>query len=191
MDAATVAVYERVAVTWKERRGDTTDGLGRQFRQRVGAGLVADLGCGAGRYLGELDGPVLGVDATAAMLTLARPRGCPLLQGDLEALPLADGTVAGAFARHSYLHLPKARLPGALGEAKRVLRAGGWLMVTLIAGSYEGYELPDDDFPGRYFACWTSPELSSVLAAAGFSEVRVTTVDRRHGAQDLLATARC
>lgn len=190
MDAATVEVYERVAAAWKARRGDTTDVLGRQFRERVGGGLVADLGCGSGRYLNELGGPVVGVDATRAMLTLARSGGCPLLQGDLESLPLADGTLAGAFARHSYLHLPKARLLPALGEAKRVLCAGGWLMATLIAGSYEGYELPDDDFPGRYFACWTGPELSAVLEAAGFSDVRVTVVDRRHGAQDLLATAR-
>jgi SAM-dependent methyltransferase len=190
MDATTVRVYERIAPVWKQRRGDATDGLGAQFRRRAGLGPVADLGCGTGRYLGEIGAPVFGIDATAGMLSLARPRGFPLVRADLECLPLDDGCLDGIFARHSYLHLPKARLASALAEARRVLRAGGLLMATLIEGDYEGYALPNDDFPGRFFACWTAPDLAAALDQAGFSGVRVVHVGRRRGSPDLLATAR-
>jgi SAM-dependent methyltransferase len=190
MDAATVAVYERNALEWRQRRGDATDGLGLDFRDKIGMGLAVDLGCGTGRYLKEIARPVLGLDVTTRMLSLARPMGFPLVQADLERLPFADSFLAGLFARHSYLHVHKAQLAGALVEARRVLRPGGLLLVTLIEGSYHGHDLPDDDFPGRYFACWTEPVLTAALAAAGFVDIDVAHIDRRGGAPDLLATAR-
>jgi len=190
MDAATLAVYEHSALEWSERRGRAEDGLGQLFRDRAGSGTVADLGCGAGRYLEQLGEAVVGVDATAAMLSLARARGHPLVRADLESLPFADGALAGAFARHSYLHLPKARFAGALAEVRRVLRPGALLLVTLLEGTYEGHDLPGDDFPGRYFACWTGEELTATLAGTGFAQIHVEEVERRHGRRDLLATAR-
>lgn len=190
MDAETVAVYERRAHEWIERRGEASDGLGRRFRNQVGSGLIADLGCGAGRYLSEIGRPLVGVDVTTAMLTLAARRGVPLVRADLEALPFGEGTLAGAFARHSYLHLPKARLRDALSDVWRVLRPGGLLLVTLIEGEYEGRDLPGDDFEGRYFACWTAPELAMVLEAAGFLDIRVDRIERRPRGHDLRATAR-
>jgi hypothetical protein len=63
-------------------------------------------------------------------------------------------------------------------------------LATLIAGNYEGYELPGDDFPGRYFACWTAAELTATLAGAGFVDVSVVPIDRPQGRADLLATSR-
>ena len=35
-------------------------------------------------------------------------------------------------------------------------------------GDYEGHALPDDDFPGRFFACWEPEPLAEVVAGAGF-----------------------
>jgi SAM-dependent methyltransferase len=190
MDAATVELYEHRADEWVQRRGMATDGLGRHFRDEVGAGLVADLGCGPGRYLAEIGGQLVGVDATAAMLRLARGSGYPLIRADLEALPFADGSLAGAFARHSYLHLPKDRLAAALSDVRRALRPGGKLLMTLIEGAYEGHHLAGDDFSGRYFALWSAPELAELLDAARFSDVRIERLARRRGAHDLIATAR-
>jgi SAM-dependent methyltransferase len=190
VDAATVAVYERRAQEWIERRGEATDGLGRQFADRVGDGPIVDLGCGAGRYLAELGPSVVGMDATGAMLELARRRDRPLVRGDLAALPFATASLAGAFARHSYLHLPKHRLAAALSDVHRALRDGGLLLMTLIEGTYEGHRLPGDDFEGRYFACWSADELVGILESVGFTGFDVAPMERRHGQRDLLATAR-
>lgn len=99
-------------------------------------------------------------------------------------------TSGGAFARHSYLHLPKERMPVALGELRRVLWPGAVLALSLIEGDYEGHDLPGDDFPGRYFAFWTAAELHDALAGAGFVDIAVERVPRAHGEADLLATAR-
>jgi SAM-dependent methyltransferase len=191
VDADTVDIYERRAQEWIERRGETTDGLGLRLRQLAGPGPVVDLGCGAGRYLGELAAPVVGLDASGAMLDLARRSGQPLARADLEHLPFADGSLAGAFARHSYLHLEKARLVGALRDLRRALVAGGVLLMTVIEGSYEGHHLPTDDFAGRYFACYRAEELRRAILEAGFSGVVVdeTPYPRPSTRRDLLATA--
>jgi SAM-dependent methyltransferase len=191
MDRATVDVYEARAAEWLERRGpDAHDDLGRRFREQVGDGLVADLGCGTGRYLTQIGRPVAGLDVTAAMLELAARHGEPLVRGDLERLPFRDGALAGVFARHSYLHLPRERLAFALGEARRVLRPHGLLLLTLIEGDFEGHDLPSDDFPGRYFAFWTAGEVGDLVEGAGFVEVAVERI-RRVGSQwDLLVTGR-
>jgi len=190
MDRGTVAIYERRAREWIERRGEATDGLGRRFRDLVGEGVVADLGCGAGRYLVELGEPVVGLDATSSMVELARRAGRPLVRGDLERLPFQDEALSGLFARHSYLHVPKDRIPGALREARRVLRPGGVFFATLIEGSYEGHQLPGDDFAGRFFACWSETEIAAALSEAGLVEVSVERVFFGRGSDDLVVTAR-
>jgi SAM-dependent methyltransferase len=188
VDASTVEIYERRAHEWIERRGEATDGLGSRFRDLAGGGPVVDLGCGAGRYLTEIGAPVAGMDASASMLTLARRSPAPLVRGDLEALPFATGSLAGAFARNSYLHVPKGRLAGALGELRRVLRPGGLVFMTMIEGRYEGNELPGDDFAGRYFSCWEAAELEDLIASVGFRDVSVEAFGR-HGDRGLRATA--
>jgi SAM-dependent methyltransferase len=197
VDRDTVAVYQEKAGEWRSRRGERGDGLGAEFRSTAGPGPVVDLGCGVGRYLTEIGAPVIGMDATAAMLreathVLAESPSPPVLvRGDLEALPFAERTLVGLFARHSYLHLPKTSVLPALREARRVLVAGGLLFLSLIPGDYEGRSLPHDDFPGRYFALWSEAELEAVLAEAGFREARVETRERLGGRQpDLVGRAR-
>lgn len=63
-------------------------------------------------------------------------------------------------------------------------------MLSLIEGDYEGEDLPDDDFPGRYFALWRPSELAAALSGAGFTDVSVERIPRQGDEADLLATAR-
>ena len=101
-------------------------------------GRLLDVGAGTGRLLELLAPQVergLGVDASRAMLALARSRlakpdlaHCAVRQADMYRLPLADGsfdTIILQMVLH-YAEDPAA----AMAEAARVLRAGGLLLVV-------------------------------------------------------------
>ena len=105
-------------------------------------GRLLDIGTGTGRVL-ELLAPrvrqALGVDASKAMLALARARlsrtelvHCSVRLGDMYRLALADAsfdTVVLQMVLH-YAEDPA----GAIAEAARVLRCGGRLLVIDLAG---------------------------------------------------------
>jgi ArsR family transcriptional regulator len=103
-------------------------------------GRLVDVGTGTGRML-ELFGPqaaqAIGIDRSSDMLRLARSKleaaglASSLRQGDMNALPLDDGT-ADTVIIHQVLHY--AHSPAlAVAEAARVLRPGGRLLVVDFA----------------------------------------------------------
>jgi TDG/mug DNA glycosylase family protein len=109
------------------------------------------------------------------MLGLARvsdPLACPI-RADIEALPFADRTLGGGWARHSYLHLPRDRLPLALARLHWALHPGAPLMLSVSRGTGEGTRL-DDDIPGRFFCSWQPEPLRDLLVGAGFE---VSSID--------------
>jgi SAM-dependent methyltransferase len=102
----------------------------------AGHEVVADIGCGNGRYLAELarrghEGPVAGADLSPGMLLAAR-RGAPgagLLAADATALPFRDAAADVTLAMHMLYHVPE---PGdAVREVRRITRPGGRLIVAL------------------------------------------------------------
>ena len=170
MDRTTVDVYERRAREWASKRSSPHRERAARLAGRCLPGLaVADLGCGPGSYVPELAGagPVVAMDAAAAMLDLARPSGARLVQADIEHPPLRDRSVGGAWASNSYLHVPRTRLPLALARLHWAMDVGAPLTISGIAGEGEG-GLPTDDFPGRFFALWQPEEIAGLLAGAGF-----------------------
>jgi arsenite methyltransferase len=96
---------------------------------------VLDIGSGPGFLAAEMaeevgpDGKVCGVDPSDSMLAMARRREAPVeyASGDALALPYEDGTFDAAIATQVYEYVPD--MPGALTEARRVLRAGGRLLI--------------------------------------------------------------
>jgi ArsR family transcriptional regulator len=104
-------------------------------------GRLVDIGTGTGRmielFAGRADSAV-GVDRSPEMLRLARAKfteadlsGVDLRQGDMYALPLADGA-ADVVIIHQVLHF--AQQPAAaIAEAGRLLAAGGRLLVIDFA----------------------------------------------------------
>jgi SAM-dependent methyltransferase len=102
---------------------------------------VVDLGCGVGVTLeillaGQRGGLVVGVDISedavqvAAQLPARHPAGrLGLLRADLTGpLPLADGSVDRALCHNVLEALPEPQR--FLREVHRVLRPGGWLLLT-------------------------------------------------------------
>jgi TDG/mug DNA glycosylase family protein len=180
MDRPTIEIYEAEAGGYEARRPARHTARAAAFVPEVLPGLpCADLGCGPGVYLEALAGPgtVVGVDAAYAMVDLARRRtpDAVVLQADLEALPFRDRTLGGAWARNSYVHVPKVRLPMALAHLHRALAVEAPVEITTLVGDDEG-PLSDDDLPGRFFARWSPERFAQVVTGAGFDVERTEVV---------------
>jgi len=171
MDRTTVDIYEERGLEWAEHHPALQRTQARALAARVPSGaLRIDLGCGAGRYTGDLGTPCIGLDAARSMLDRcsAEVPGALLVQGDLEALPFATRSLRGGWGHMSYLHMPRARLPAALADLHRTLVVGAPLDIQVLAGEYEGDALAADRIGGRFFAAWTPDTLCDVLVGAGF-----------------------
>jgi TDG/mug DNA glycosylase family protein len=190
VERRTVDIYETQAAEWiasraAPRRVDGAERLAAEARAVHPELPVLDVGCGPGGHFAALGGGgsgVVGLDAARALLAHARSTqsesgsGALVVQADLLGLPLRRLAAGGAWARMSYHHVPRAQLPMALADLHRVLAVGAPLAFVSQAGTDEGATGADDEFPGRYFACWQPEPLTDVLVGAGF-DVRSAEVD--------------
>jgi ubiquinone/menaquinone biosynthesis C-methylase UbiE len=96
-------------------------------------GRALDVACGTGRHAARLAAAghaTVGIDATPAMLDLARKRapGADFRLGDFTALPVDDGTFDLAICALALAHL---RDPApAIAEIARAVRPGGRVVLT-------------------------------------------------------------
>lgn len=136
-------------------------------------GIACDLGCGPAHiagYLRERGARAVGLDLSFGNLQQARRLNpqLELVQGDMLALPFAGQSLGGIAAFYSIIHLDRGEIPQALLEMQRVLRPGGWLLLTFHLGTdtlHEdklwGYSV---DFDATLF---TLPEVVEQLNEAG------------------------
>ncbi len=141
------AFYDAVAHEYADNFADELDGkpMDRALLERFaadvrGAGPVYDLGCGAGgqttAFLHARGVDVRGMDLSAQSMAEAARRH-PHIRfrtGDMLALPLKDGAVAGIVAFYSIVHFAPDQLRTAMGEMGRVLRPGAPLLVAFHVG---------------------------------------------------------
>jgi len=81
-----------------------------------------DVACGTGYLTRHVPGDVVGLDASAAMLEVARrqaPRAT-YVQGDALALPFDDRSFGRVLSAHFYGHLDESERGSFVGEARRV-----------------------------------------------------------------------
>jgi ubiquinone/menaquinone biosynthesis C-methylase UbiE len=135
-------------------------------------GRLVDIGTGTGRMIelfGSRAAHSIGVDRSPEMLRLARAKlsehaGLPheLQQGDITALPLADG-VADTVILHQVLHfIPAPEL--AIAEAARLVAPGGRLLVVDFA-PHDHEELRTQDAHARLG--FSDDQISGWYAAEG------------------------
>lgn len=144
----------------------------REILNALPASVALDAACGTGRHtahLAALGHVVIGVDASAEMLAVAR-RKLPEVafhQADLHRLPVADGSIEVLVCALALTHLP--HLHPVLAEFTRVLRPGGHLVLSDSRGVLEGVGLPmpSRDAAGQpgYLPVWQR-RASDYLAAA-------------------------
>ena len=146
--------------------------LGELAASVASAGVVADIGCGPGRDVMVLRARGLhaaGFDLSLGQLRAGYVPG--LIQGDMRRLPLRAGSVHGIWCWAALVHLPREAVPRALAEFARILRGGGSLVMSIAEGDGEGFEVaaPYGSDGRRWFTRYREPELTALVAAAGFS----------------------
>jgi TDG/mug DNA glycosylase family protein len=170
VDQKTREIYEANAQQWANVRKPNRTELTRELAARS-SGPSVDLGCGPGWHSGLLPQPVVALDGALAMLRLVSENAPAALrvQADLEALPFRRAALETAWARNSYVHLPRTSLPTALADLHRSLAVGAQAMVLVLLGDREGRNIfRRNDFPDRFFSQWDLAQLLDVFTGAGF-----------------------
>jgi len=149
--------------------------LNRFATEVIGRGEICDMGCGPGhvaRYLRDAGATVFGLDLSPQMLEQARQLNPDLsfLEGNMMALDLPDGRLAGIAAFYSIVNIPKESLTLVFREMARVLQPGGVLLLAFHAGDEA---LHEDELWGRPismdFFLFQPSEIRRYVEAAGLA----------------------
>lgn len=176
----TNAAYDRVASQWDA--GRNTDLHERPWIDRLLSGLntparILDLGCGSarpiGQYIVELGHQLTGIDASPAMLALARQHvpAATFHEMDLTALSLPD-TFDAVLSWDGTFHLSVAEQRALLPYLAALTAKGGNLLLTIGYG--EGETTGTVAGQTVYHASLHPEEYIHTLTQAGFSNVTYT-----------------
>jgi SAM-dependent methyltransferase len=118
-------------------------------------GSLLDFGCGCGRVIRQWAGlgPALhGSDYNRAAIAWCQrhlPCASFTVNGLSPPLPYHDGQFDFVYALSVFTHLPEPLLVSWLSEMRRVLKAGGWLVLSTHGESYLGELNPDEQMHFR------------------------------------------
>lgn len=184
MKNITQATYDQIAPAFAEVNAKMPENLllaAQKFLEYIPEnGLCLDLGCGPGRdsaWFEQHQLKSIGADFSMGMLNQARKvTTCPLVQMDMLQLGFQGATFSGIWCSASLLHLPKAEVPQALNEIRRLLAKGGLLLdLSVQKGTGEQFETnPYASLQGqRFFARYDLPEMTNILETSGFSILEI------------------
>lgn len=184
-DEQTAAVVEAL---YRIRDAERRRRLVREALRATPGERLLDVGCGPGFYVAELldevgeSGSVVGLDASAAMLQLARRRcagrdNVELAEADAAGLPVADADFDAALSVQVMEYVPD--VGSALAELERALRPGGRLVIWDVDWATLSLHSVDAGLTERVLRAWDEhlahPSLPRTLApllrAAGFESV--------------------
>ena len=169
-DDITNQTYDQIAASFADRYWNLTlDRALNSFAALVKTACpVLDIGCGPGRDVWQLRQRgllVFGADRSAGMITEAQRRvGGALIMADMRDLPFCAGMLGGVWMCASLLHISRAEVPEVLAEARRVLRPGGVLYISVREGV--GEEWSESDGGRRFFTLFQSEEIQTFVRQA-------------------------
>ena len=187
------AYYEREAQDYDRRTASPVQQAERMELQRLAcfvaglpAGRVLDVACGTGTLTKHLQGSVVGVDQSQAMLDIAARRlpDARLVRSEVPPLPFSDGEFDRVFTSSFYSHLIARETRRLL--VCEALRVAHELIVVEVArqsgqppSTTELQVAPDGQEYAITKRFWTAEELARELAGSilydrGFIAVRVT-----------------
>jgi len=186
------AYFDKVAGDWtkiRESIADSREYLGELKKAIPLEAALLELGCGSGIMISLLMprlGDTIGVDHSPAMLSEARQNlskfKVDLRLGNLEHLPLADGSVDIALCHMVLHHLQEPAK--ALSEAARVLKKSGkMIIIDLVQHSDERLR---EVFAHRWLG-FDTKELSRTAKQAGFAECKATLLGEKKNVFMLIA----
>jgi len=140
-------VYEEIAGHFSETRHKPWPRVTQFISTIPNGGIILDLGCGNGKYLGqeEDDGRSrfeVGADYSQNLLAIVRERGHQALRCDLMAVPFRDNIVSGLLCIAALHHLAsEERRVASLQEMSRVLCVGGRALIYVWAKDQKKKEM--------------------------------------------------
>ncbi len=151
---------------------------------------IVELGCGDGRNVAELlrmfpQAHLTGVDLSSVAVALAEKRNhgdivtkrCAIVQGDVGALPFADGAYDMATAFETIYFWPGPL--ESFREVYRVLKSGGlFVIVNKIDGEEEN--VPQWAHSVEGLQAYDKFSLIRLLKEAGFNEFSVDRLEEKH-----------
>jgi ubiquinone/menaquinone biosynthesis C-methylase UbiE len=155
----------------------------------MGRGSACDLGCGPGhvaRFVRDTGANVFGMDLSPQMIAQARELSPDIdfREGNMLALDLEDGSLAGITAFYAIVNIPRESLALAFAEMHRVLKPGGLLLLSFHIG--DEVIRPEELFGDRVsieFYKLQPQTITRLLADAGF--VVETVLERDPYAPDV------
>lgn len=126
-------VYESIAEQFSATRQVPWPLVAQYLSQLRPGSLLLDMGCGNGRYLGNMALLETGVDRSPNLALIAR-HSAPVMLADIMRLPLQSGFFDAAISIAVIHHLatPQRRLT-ALRQLHRVLCPGGTALIAVWA----------------------------------------------------------
>lgn len=128
------ALYNHLAGRYDLRQQNPSTEILRKVEikliKKYSKGIAVDLGCGTGYHLGFLDHPI-GLDISEKMLKIAKKKNKPLIQAEIENIPLKDSSMNMALCFYSTLNM--INLGQGIKEIHRILMDNGLVLISVTS----------------------------------------------------------